>query len=70
MLKAFAQQRNYKQSEKTTLRRRENNSKGNNWQRINFQNIQAAHTTQYQKYKQLNQKVGKRPKKIFLQKDI
>ena len=27
----------------------ENNSKGNNWQRINFQNVQAAHTTQYQK---------------------
>ena len=27
----------------------ENHSKWNNWQRINFQNIQAAHTTQYQK---------------------
>ena len=27
----------------------ENNNKWNNWQRINFQNIQAAHTTQYQK---------------------
>ena len=27
----------------------ENNSKWNNWQRINFQNIQAAHATQYQK---------------------
>ena len=27
----------------------ENNSKWNNWQRINFQNIQAAHTTQCQK---------------------
>ena len=27
----------------------ENNSKWNNWQKINFQNIQAAHTTQYQK---------------------
>ena len=31
-----------------------------------FQNIQAAHTTQYQKNKQLNQKVGKRPKQAFL----
>ena len=31
---------------------------------INFQNIQAAHTTQYQKNKQPNQKVGKRPKHI------
>ena len=29
-------------------------------QRINFQNIQAAHTTQYQKNKQPNQKVGNR----------
>ena len=28
---------------------RENNSKWNNWQGINFQNIQAARTTQYQK---------------------
>ena len=38
-LKAFAQQRNYKQGEKTTLRMGENNSKRNNQQRINFQNI-------------------------------
>ena len=37
------------QGEKTTLRMGENNSKWNNWQRINFQNIQTAHTTQYQK---------------------
>ena len=43
--------RNYKQGEKTTLRVPENNSKWNNWQRINFQNIQAAHTTQWQKNK-------------------
>ena len=35
---------------------------------INFQNIQAAHTTQYQKNKQHNQKVGKRPEHTFLQK--
>ena len=40
---------NYNQDEKTTLRMGENNSKWNNWQRINFQNIQAAHTTQCQK---------------------
>ena len=38
----------------------ENNSKWNNWQRINFQNIHAAHTTQYQETKQPNQKLGKR----------
>jgi len=36
--------------------------------RINFQNIQAAHTTQYQKNNQPNQKVGKRPKQTFLQR--
>ena len=42
---------NYKQGENTTLRMWENNSKWNNWQRINFQNIQAAHTTEYQKNK-------------------
>ena len=41
-----------------------------NWQKINFQNIQAAHTTQYQKNKQPNHKIWKRPKQTFLQKDI
>ena len=47
----------------------ENNSKLNNWQRVNFQNIQAAHTTQYQKKKtQPNQKVGKWPKQTLLQR--
>ena len=40
---------NYKRGEKTTLRMGENNSKWNNWQRVNFQNIQSSHTTQYQK---------------------
>ena len=33
-----------------------------------IQNIQAAQTTQYQKNKQPNQKVGKRPKQTFLQR--
>ena len=42
-LKATAQQRNYKQCEKTTLRMGENNSKWNNWQGINFQYLQATH---------------------------
>ena len=36
---------------------------------INFQNIQVAHTTQCQKNKQPNQKVGKRPKQTFFFKD-
>ena len=40
---------NYKQGEETTLRMGENNGKWNNWQRFNFQNIQTAHTTQYEK---------------------
>ena len=48
-LKSFCTAKKTKQGEKTTLRMGENNSKWNNWQRINFQNIQAAHTTQYQK---------------------
>ena len=46
----------------------ENNSKSNNGQMINFQNIQPAHTTKYQKNKPPNQKVGKRRKQTFLQR--
>ena len=49
------------------LRIGENNSIWNKWQRISLQNIQAAHAAQYQKNKQPNQKVGKRPKQTFLQ---
>ena len=48
-LKTFFKAKDYKQDEKTTLRLGENSSKWNNWQRINFQNMQAAHTSQYQK---------------------
>ena len=58
---------NYKQDEKTTLRMGENNLKWSNWQRINFQNTQAAHVGQYQKSKQSNQEMGGRPKQTFLQ---
>ena len=36
--------------------------------KINFQNMQIAHTTQYQKNKQPNQKMGRRPKQTFLQR--
>ena len=60
---------NTKQGEKTTLRMGENDSKWNNWQRINFQNIQAAHITQYQK-NNLIKKWKKRPKQTFLQEDL
>ena len=52
----------------------ENNSKWNNWQRINFQNIQAAHTTQYQRNKQsINQSIKKQAKDLsrhFFEEDI
>ena len=37
-------------------------------ERINFQNTQAAHTTQCQKNKPPNQKMGERPKQTFLQR--
>ena len=37
---------------------------------INFQNIQAAHTTQCQKDKQPNEKVGERSKQTFSKEDI
>ena len=37
-------------------------------ERINLQNIQAAHTAQYQKNEQSNQKVDRRPKQTFLQR--
>ena len=59
---------NCKQGEKTTLSMGEKNSKINNGQRINFQNIQAVYTTQYHENKQPNQNVEKRPKQTFLQK--
>ena len=44
------------------------NSKGSNWQRMNLQNITAAHAAQYQKNKQPNQTVGKGTKQTFLQR--
>ena len=59
---------NNKQNEKAAFRMGENNSKWNNWQRINLQNIQTAHVVQYQKNEQPNQKLGKRTKQTFLQR--
>ena len=49
----------------------ENNSKQNNWQRINLQNIQVAHATQYQKKnEQPTQKIDQRIKQTFLQRRL
>ena len=53
---------NHKKGEKTTLRMGENICTGSNWQRVNLQNIQAAHAAQYQKNKQPNPKKGGRRK--------
>ena len=36
--------------------------------KINLQNLQAAHAAQYQKNKQPNPKMSRRPKQIFLQR--
>ena len=58
----------YKQGEKTTLKMEKIIANKQNWSKINLQNIQAPHTTQYQKSKQPNQKVGKGPKETFLQR--
>ena len=59
-LQSFFTAKETKSRLKTTLRMGGNNNKWKNWQRIKCKNIQAAHTTQYQKNKQANQKVGKR----------
>ena len=48
----------------------ENNSKWNNWQRINFQNIQVAHTTQYQKNNNPIQKREKEQGRQFSKEDV
>ena len=47
---------------------KENNRKWSNWQKINFQNIQAGHIPQYQKNEHPNQKMGRRPKQALLQR--
>ena len=46
----------------------ENICKWSNWQRINLQNMQAAHMTQYQKTN--NQQLGGRVKQTFLQRHV
>ena len=60
---------NYKQGEKTALRMEKIMANETTDKRIHLQNIQAANAAQYQKNEQPNQKVGKRTKQTFLQKD-
>ena len=55
-------------NKKTTHRMGENIYKRCNRQEINLQNLQTAHAAQYQKNRQLNQKMGRRPKQTFLQR--
>ena len=59
---------NYKQGEKTALRMEKIMANETTDKRIHLQNIQAANAAQYQKHKQPNQKVGKRPTQTFLQR--
>ena len=60
----------HKQNEKTTYGLGENVHKRCDWQGLNSQNIKTAHTTQPQKSKQPNQKMGRIPKQTFLQRNI
>ena len=50
-----------KKNEKTTYRLGENICKWCNRQGLNLQNIETAHTSQQQKNKQPNGKMGRRP---------
>ena len=59
--KTSKQDKQDKQDKKITLRMGENICKWSNWQRINLQNLQAAHAAQCQKNNQPNPKMGRRP---------
>ena len=51
---------NYEQDENTILRIGENICKWSNWQRINLQNLQAAHAAQYLKKQTTQSKNGQK----------
>ena len=56
---------NHKQNKKATYRMGENICKQCDWQAINFQNMQTAHTAKYQNKPKTNnpiKKMGRRPK--------
>ena len=55
-------------NKKTSYRMGESICKQRNQPGINLQNIQTAHTAQYQANKKPNQKMGRRFKKTFLQR--
>ena len=59
---------NHKQNEKTTHRMGENICKQCDLKGINLQNLQTAHAAQYQKNKQLNQNMGRKPLDIYPKK--
>ena len=59
---------NHKQNKKISYRIEECICHQSDGQGLNFQNIQTAHTTQQQKSKRPNSKVGRRPKQTFLQR--